>query len=280
MVVRSLLFSVVLLWSFPALAAVSWYEDHEGPLDTDDTNIEACCSWSQNEVTDHARRGLQGMRFELRDDDDDEAGSKRSEITQWPIRATTTGGLGDTRWFGMSFYLPADWETDVTQELIMQWQSVRDGCDSSGRSPMQGLYFDDDGTWFWSIRSQSAKCGTSNPPATKIDFGDIQIGEWVDLVMHIKWEHDSSGFTKVWKNGILIVDYTGPNMYNDDPGSIYLKYGVYKWPWKNNPGASNISLRVLYWDEIRIGDENSSFVEVQPFPRLPAGSGLMMGMGR
>jgi len=82
-------------------------------------------------------------------------------------------------------------------------------------------------------------------------------------VFHVKWSHKSDGILQVWKDGQLIVDKKGPNTYNDQVGP-YFKIGVYKPDWKENPQASNTDKRVLYFDQVRIGDNNAGYSAVTP----------------
>ncbi|PRX38587.1 DUF4377 domain-containing protein, partial [Salegentibacter salegens] len=48
------------------------------------------------------------------------------------------------------------------------------------------------------------------------------------------------------------------NSYNDEKYP-YFKFGVYKWKW-----GTAATQRVIYYDEVRIGDKNSSYEEVKP----------------
>jgi hypothetical protein len=41
--------------------------------------------------------------------------------------------------------------------------------------------------------------------------------------------------------------------------SPYFKFGVYKWEW-----GTLASQRVIYYDELRVGNANSSYDEVKP----------------
>ena len=42
----------------------------------------------------------------------------------------------------------------------------------------------------------------------------------------------------------------GPNMYNRDG---YLKWGIYKPGWKQHPELTNVTERMVWHDNIRIG---------------------------
>ena len=96
---------------------------------------------------------------------------------------------------------------------------------------------------------------------------------WTDFVVHVRWScRDAKplaarcqampqGFLQVWKDGKQVVNYTGPTVYNDQY-RVFWKAGIYKGMWVNT--NSHVSKRVVYHDEFRIGDSNSSYAEVAP----------------
>ena len=60
-------------------------------------------------------------------------------------------------------------------------------------------------------------------------------------------------------DGEKVIDRQNmPNSYNDEKYP-YFKFGVYKWEW-GNPATR----RVIYFDEVRVGNKNSSYEEVKP----------------
>ena len=88
-------------------------------------------------------------------------------------------------------------------------------------------------------------------------------------MFHVKWSHKSDGLLEVWKDGKLVVRKTGPNTYNDKRGP-FLKMGIYKPQWKSKPELSKVTKRVIYFDEVRVGDASASYEDVVPSrPNLP-----------
>ena len=57
----------------------------------------------------------------------------------------------------------------------------------------------------------------------------------------------------------------GPNCFNDKTGPFF-RFGLYKWPWRytRDKHPSRTEHRVLYYDEIRIGDANAGYELVAP----------------
>jgi hypothetical protein len=72
-----------------------------------------------------------------------------------------------------------------------------------------------------------------------------------------------NGTLKIWRNGALIVDDVGANTgFPLNIGNSWLDWGIYKRPWQK--AASSVSKRTMYFDEIRVGDTDSSYAEVDP----------------
>ena len=91
---------------------------------------------------------------------------------------------------------------------------------------------------------------------------NINLNAWNDVVVHVKFNYDSPGITKVWVNGTLVMNSTKPNAYNDYIGP-YLKIGTYVA--SKDMAAPN----TVYFDEIRVGDAKSSYYEVAPNNGIP-----------
>jgi hypothetical protein len=48
------------------------------------------------------------------------------------------------------------------------------------------------------------------------------------------------------------LDRTGlPNTTNDQSG-VYMKIGLYKWDWAEDPDISSIDTRVIYYDNVQV----------------------------
>ncbi len=85
-----------------------------------------------------------------------------------------------------------------------------------------------------------------------------KLNEWQDFVMHVKPSSDSEqGFVKIWKNGKLYVNERVALLHPGVSAMGAWKIGVYV----GDPGHGE---RLLYTDELRVGNANSSFEEVSP----------------
>ncbi len=188
-----------------------------------------------------SRSGSWSMRVELRKTDNDVAGSKRAEAR----RASNDELTLKNRWYGASYYLPADYVSDVSAELVTQWQSLK------GVSPPLALWTEN-GRW------KIVQYGN-----VSADIGEYKREKWTDFVFHVKWSLNSDGLIEVWQDGKKVFTKSGPNSYPGYNTGNYMKVGIYKWGWaKGYP--SNTTVRVIYADDVRIGNENATYQDVAP----------------
>lgn len=86
----------------------------------------------------------------------------------------------------------------------------------------------------------------------------LQLDRWQDFVMHLKPSSDPQrGFVKIWKNGEL---YVNERVALLRPGVNIMgawKIGLYV----GDPGHGE---RLIYTDELRVGNANASFEAVSP----------------
>ena len=212
-------------------------------------------------ATDHAfsideiikRRGRSSGRFEIRKNDPILWGGTRSEIAQTKDMTSNEG------WYGFSQYFPESFISDTSEEVVGQWHDVPDKGEIVNRSPSNSIIIQDD-TFKWQLRWDTDKIMNNgySQGHIYIDLGNVPKNQWVDWIVHIKFAHDNTGILEVWKDGVKVIDRQNlPNSYNDD-NYPYFKAGIYKWSW------GGISQKIMYWDQIRIGDENSSYTQVDP----------------
>ena len=200
-----------------------------------------------------SRAGPSSGRFQIRKSDKQIWGGQRAEISQ--AKRTT----GSERWYGFSQYFPGDYGSDGTGDVIGQWHDVPDSGEATNRSPSNALIASDD-KLKWMVRWDADRIMTDgySDGTIYIDLGKIPKDRWIDWVVHIKYSHTNTGILEVWMDGVKVIDRQNmPNAYNDSEYP-YLKLGNYKWDWGAN------SIRVLYWDEVRIGSEKSNYDEVKP----------------
>ena len=186
------------------------------------------------------------------------------------------GTVGGVNWYGWSIYVPADYAGDGLYDIVSQfhdWHATQPAWGKDNRAPTCFL-FTTSGNLQLDLKYQSAPQTVAHQ---SFNLGAYTKGAWHDIVVDVKWTHLSTGFMKVWVNGVLKLDYTGPTyMDYGAANGPYFKMGDYKGAY-NWPGTSP---RYFYMDEFRMGDASSTYDEVNPAPAsLIAYEGFNYGAG-
>lgn len=177
------------------------------------------------------------------------------------------------RWYGFSVYFPSDgMETDSMPEIFAQWHARPDfeeGEGWHGCGPVANLKIQNDtisASWhgtskrvLCSCRSKQPGCGYDQLERGGKILGPVPKNQWVDFVLYFDFNPFGGGAMVVWMNGDKVVDEQNIAVgYNDSEGP-YLCIGIYKYT-----GHSEHEKRILYFDEVRIGNELASYKDVLP----------------
>jgi len=206
-------------------------------------SLQKYASYSAARTTAVARNGAYSIRYELRKTDGLIGYGKRSETCRYS-KGEPLGKL--ERWYAGSYYLPSDYVTDAAPEILTQWHS-------NIGSPPLALYTQN-GQW------RITRFGNLQTAA-----GTYVKNKWTDFVFHVKWSTGSDGLIEVWKDGVKVYTFTGVTMYAGTEAGAYMRTGIYKWPW--NPTSKVVSTttkRVVYIDEVRIGNQYATYRDVAP----------------
>lgn len=181
-------------------------------------------------------------------------------------RIPGTQTIGDEHWLGFSIRPSADWRPDnIAEAVVFQ---AHDSVYPSNKNPIFALRAMPNGQWRLEGKYIEVANGSKSDQrsAFQQDIGAIEAGKWADFVIHYRWAyaHNAGGFTRVWKDGVLVLDYSGPNCYNDLTGPFW-KFGVYAalWDPKWNYDHS-MSQWTFYHDEIRLAGAGGDFRSVSP----------------
>lgn len=186
------------------------------------------------------------LRFELHNDDPHVSHGPRAEL------ALPREPANAERWYAFRHFIPADWAWDGRSDIIAQWHAVPD-WDKGENYRMPPLHIQTNKGKLKVITYWDAKEVTQEPEGPlELWSEDLQTGQWIDWVFHVQWSHQEDGLVQVWRNGENIINYQGPNTYNDEHG-VYFKGGIYKPGWRN-PSSSQVEQRVLYMDDFRFAD--------------------------
>lgn len=220
-------------------------------------SVGSCCSYSITRSSDFARSGKYSSKYDLRIADADVASSKRTEAA----RASNDEPTIAERWYGASYRLDsANYKIDLAPELLTQWQSRK------GISPPLAIWTEN-GRWIINqhMNKSSDVTGQNDITETKTDIGPYKVNKWTDFVAHIKWSQASDGLIEIWKDGVKVFTKAGPNTYYGISTGNYLKNGIYKWPWAHpEKYKSSTTRRVVYIDDVRIGNEKATYKDVAP----------------
>ncbi|GLS05461.1 hypothetical protein GCM10007860_26140 [Chitiniphilus shinanonensis] len=211
-----------------------------------------------------ARSGKKSLAVQLRNTDPLVSSGKRAELSKLDI-----GENGKSYAYGFSLYLPTDWKSDTSSEGIAQWHVTGDPGDVA-RSPSLALMIQGD-KWIVAKRWDDQAISTSNSLAALhyevIYEAPLNKGKWEDWAFEVRWDYrpqaaGGTGYTRVWRNGVLVASVNAPNSYNDQ-NQKYFKIGLYKWDW-NNGAATQTTYRKLYIDDVRITDSGGTHLDVMP----------------
>lgn len=212
------------------------------------------------------RSGAKALRIELNQNDPDVSGSRRAELARG----------GDSQngeyWFAFSIFLPMDFAIDRSPEILAQWHNYPDFVlGETWMSPPLALHTSN-GKWLIN-RLWDNSTVSSNPTIAAKGFSrqhDLGAyiadkGRWTDWVFHIKWGWQASQDPKleVYKNGLMVLNQNGQPNTTNDVAAPYFKMGLYKWDWKQDLSRSDLTTRVVYYDRVLIGDENSTLRDMQ-----------------
>jgi hypothetical protein len=167
--------------------------------------------------------------------------------------------FNQTYWVAWSLYIPEDFNfpTQAGRWLLMgQWHNTLDSCDGNSPPPVAFYTNSDTGGVVLYIRGIYDRCLTTGNYDRMMVYNSpaLKKGDWNDFVINIRFSYTGGAFTRVWLNGTNFADDRGINCYNDANG-LYFRIGQY----------GNLAVdSTVYYDEIRIGDENSSYAEVFP----------------
>ncbi|HEY6503662.1 MAG TPA: polysaccharide lyase [Chitinophagaceae bacterium] len=207
-------------------------------------NSQHCCDYSLIQSTDKSTEGNNSLRIEVRSTDPQTSSSIRSELTQGG------DGVGAERWYGFNIFLQ-NWMDDDAGECVFQWHP-----ENLTGTATAALWTS--GGRFVFVMNE----GDVNSGNEYIDIGPIISNQWISWVIHVKWASDNTGIMQVWKNGNLVINKS--RIITAPPVGTYFKLGINKFGWGIQP--SSTTERILYYDEVRIGDEKASYADVVPGP--------------
>jgi hypothetical protein len=208
---------------------------------------QTATSWALQIVDKPVYEGVRSARFELRDGDPENNNGTRSEIS-FPVPENSNKL---ERWYAFAVFFPRnDYDADKSDEVISQWHQ--------GGKATPSLC----------IRTKNnqlrLRINTHAKGKEVIEMGAMERDVWQYYVIHIKHSATADGLVEIWRNGVLLVNHRGANMYGLNTGNFHMpnwKLGIYKSAWNGN-AITNARKRVVYFDAILVGNEKASFAEM------------------
>lgn len=193
-------------------------------------------------VNNVAYKGSKSARFEIQEDQDLVATGKRSEIT---IVKGDDGDIGKNTWYSFAVYFPSDgYEYDDEREVINQW--------FQGDSPATSLRTEED--------KIILETGNTKDSRTEYVISSIAKDKWHTVVMHFVHSYGSDGLIELWYDGQKKLTINGGNMYDDILPKW--KIGLYKSAFKYD--TSDVTKRVIYFDNVKVGDAYATYETMIP----------------
>ena len=173
------------------------------------------------------------------------------------------------RWYAARVLIPEEWVFDPNRaaDIVLQWHAIPGNWRAT--YPNLAISISND---HWDIR-QSFGSPQTKPTRTSLRLEDpVQRGVWVSWIIHAKWSPREEGLVQIWKDGKLVMDRPGANVY----GTIgvdytpYLKTGIYRPEWRSEnfdrataqdherPVASE---KVVYVTDLKVGNKEAGYAD-------------------
>ncbi|NBD12129.1 MULTISPECIES: polysaccharide lyase [Corallococcus] len=165
---------------------------------------------------------------------------------------------GDTGFYGFTFRLQQDWQFQPQSYNIAQF--IADfgdtGCDDYMPSTMVWL----SGNQLYTRVKQGTVC--SQKTVTFPNLATVSAGEWHKVIIQAKWASDSTGYIKLWFDGVKVLEQYNLATTVADDRFFQFRVGLYANGWHDS-GAMQGSqgTRSIWFDEIAAG---TTFADADP----------------
>ncbi len=178
------------------------------------------------------------------------------------------------RWYGARVLIPEGWVADTNRghDIVLQWHAIP----GNGKPTHPNLEISVGGA-NWHVRQSYG-----DPPDRKQGWkamldDPLRPGAWAAWVIHAAWSPDTSGLLQIWKDGQLVVERRGPNVYGNLGLTYtpYLKTGIYRPEWHTDTPEKRAAFdrvvtaatnKVVYVTDVKVGDARAGFDLVAPPP--------------
>lgn len=275
----------LLFFSLPASAGIIFYSGFENGIIQNDAVCTDCwdktkrtCGlpWSLNAVNEgtifnqyddgvpapQAKAGSKMLRQEIREADtcSNVSFNHRNELINTSIMKT-----GNEYWIGFSFYAPT----------TGHWPLPGVACSTHGYSNQTKLA---PGTLSIVVTGESLNPRADGPYSPWSwwlgnalgKWAPQKYGQWQDFVYHMIFKQGTAGFVQVWVDGVSYGSKNSaavlPSTFGTIPDGYKLDFRLSQYV---APTCAEEKVLINYFDEVRIGDANSSYAQVDPSGGAP-----------
>ncbi len=163
--------------------------------------------------TNYVRSGMQSVEITIREGDIDAAGDGDTRVERDELDSGHFALRGRDAWYGFSLLVPKDFP-------IIDDRLVISSCKQSDVSrPIVAQRFRN-GKHTVTVESQGRK--------ESYDLPLIPLGQWIDMIYHLRYSTGADGLVEIWMNGKQVVRYSGPAADPDAKNAFYNKIGLYR----------------------------------------------------
>ncbi|CZT09031.1 uncharacterized protein RCO7_09864 [Rhynchosporium graminicola] len=174
---------------------------------------------------------------------------------------------GDTGFYGFAFRLSQDWEF-TPQSSFNIAQFIADFTDL----PCDETYMPSSMIWISGNQLYSrVKTGNVCPVSEQQinpfnSLATVTAGAWHKVVIQAKWRSDTTGYYKIWLDGVSVLNKTSPAIATTvtDGRPFQFRVGLYANGWKK-PSEGGMKgtqpFRQIWFDKIATG---TTFADVDP----------------
>jgi len=163
--------------------------------------------------TNYARSGTHSAEITVREGDIDAAGDDGTRVERAELDSGHFPLRGREAWYGFSLLVPKDFPL-VDDRLVIA------SCKQSDVSrPIVAQRFRN-GLHTVTVESQGHKESYKLPP--------IPLGQWIDMIYHVRYSTGTDGLVEIWMNGKKVVTYSGSAADPTAKNAFYHKIGLYR----------------------------------------------------
>ncbi|TLD69907.1 hypothetical protein FEM03_14320 [Phragmitibacter flavus] len=169
------------------------------------------------------------------------------------------------RWYAAKIFIPEDWVFDPlkAQDIVLQWHGIPGNWKPT--HPNLAISISND-RWYIRQSFGSPQEGVSRNSERLEE--SVQRGQWVSWIIHAKWHPGAEGLLQIWKDGKLVFNQAGPNVY----GTIgveytpYFKTGIYRPEWHVNTErklenfrteVAESKIKTVFVSDVKVGSERA-----------------------